>query len=226
MQEDKRGINRQHNSSLKQKIVFITLHAFIIIISLYIVLEGVEIYDKQRAWILFGFSFIYFLRHITTLFYLLQRQVDWGEVFGLSSFFGLFEIGLLLLGAGVFHQHAIAFDWIDSMALILFFLGSYLNTYSELQRKWWKNDLQNKGKVYTKGLFSHAMHINFFGDVVLFTGWVMMTHTWWAFFLPLFMLVSFVFFHIPTLDEYLLERYGNAFDIYAKKTKKLIPRLY
>ncbi len=153
MQDNQGGINRQHNSSLKQKIVFITLHTFIIIISLYIVLEGVEIYDKQRAWILFGFSFIYFLRHITTLFYLLQRQVDWGEVFGLSSFFGLFEIGLLLLGAGIFHQHAIEFDWTDSIAIILFFLGSYLNTYSELQRKWWKNDLKNKGKIYTKGLF-------------------------------------------------------------------------
>jgi len=143
----------------------------------------------------------------------------------LSSFIALFEIGLLLVG-GLLIPETYQFSTIDYLFLALFLFGSYLNTYSELQRKWWKNNVQNRGKVYTQGLFSHSMHINFFGDVVLFSGWSFMTHNLWTLGLPLLMLVSFIFFHIPALDSYLSSRYGEAFDTYAKNTKKLIPFIY
>ena len=44
-------------------------------------------------------------------------------------------------------------------SLILIFntiklFGSYLNSISEIQRKHWKLKLENKGKLYTYGLFS------------------------------------------------------------------------
>ena len=55
--------------------------------------------------------------------------------------------------------------------LALYVLGSYLNTWSEVDRCLWKKDKRNKGKLYTKGLWRYSMHINYFGDVVLFTGW-------------------------------------------------------
>ena len=116
--------------------------------------------------------------------------------------------------------------YLDFIALALLLFGSYLNTYSEVQRKWWKKSSANKGHCYTKGLFSASTHINFFGDTVLFMGWCIFTVNFWALGLPLFMAAMFVFFHIPSLDSYLTSRYGKEFIDYAAKTNKFIPYVY
>ncbi len=38
--------------------------------------------------------------------------------------------------------------------------------------------------------------------------------------------LSFVYMHIPGLDSYLAERYGDEFKAYAEKTRKFIPFIY
>ena len=40
----------------------------------------------------------------------------------------------------------------DMVAVMLYLLGSFLNSFSEMRRKWWKADPANKGHCYTKGL--------------------------------------------------------------------------
>ena len=161
-----------------------------------------------------------------TLFYLLNRKVAWGESIGLSLFIAFFEIGLLLIGGGLFREQALPFGWVDLFAVLLVILGSFLNSFSELQRKWWKKDPANKGHCYTQGLFRYSMHINYFGDTVLFTGWCLLSGNTGTLILPLFMALSFVFYHIPGLDTYLLTRYGQEFESYAKQTKRFIPFIY
>lgn len=116
-----------------------------------------------------------------------------------------------------------AFTW---LGVVLYLLGSYLNTGSEYQRKLWKKRPENKGKLYTEGLFKHSMHINYFGDAVLFSGFALVTGTPWAFAIPLIMVCMFVFLNIPMLDKYLAERYGEAFDEYASRTAKFVPYVY
>jgi protein-S-isoprenylcysteine O-methyltransferase Ste14 len=110
---------------------------------------------------------------------------------------------------------------------ILFYLsGSYTNTNSEYYRHVWKLKEGNKGRLYTGGLFSLAVHINYFGDIVLFTGLAMITHSLNMFVIPLIMALNFVFFIIPSLDRYLEKKYKDEFEDYSKKTKKLIPMIY
>ena len=137
----------------------------------------------------------------------------------------IFEIGLLTLGGALNHQ-AVPIGTLDFLAIGLLILGSYMNTGSEWQRKIWKQDMANKGHCYTKGLFRYSMHINYFGDTVLFTGWALLTANFWALGLPLMMSLMFVFMHIPGLDAYLSQRYGQEFDEYALRTKRLIPFVY
>lgn len=148
------------------------------------------------------------------------------EVLGLSAFIAVFEIGFVLLGGGVLSGGSTGFDGMDSLALFLVAVGSWLNTGSELQRLAWKKRPGSKGHVYTQGLFSQSMHINYFGDTVLFTGWALLTQTWIALGIPVFMASSFVFFHIPALDAYLEDRYGDEFKTYAAHTSKFIPYVY
>jgi steroid 5-alpha reductase family enzyme len=108
----------------------------------------------------------------------------------------------------------------------LYVLGSYFNTGSEVQRKAWKVKPENKGRLYTKGLFSLSMHINYFGDALLFSGFALITTSIWAFILPAVMIALFVFVHIPTLDRYLAQKYGTVFDEWARNTRKFIPYVY
>ena len=68
--------------------------------------------------------------------------------------------------------------------------------------------------------------INYFGETLLYIGLTMLTCVWWLGFLPLLMFLSFIFFHIPALDAYLLERYGDEFEQYAASTKKYVPFVY
>jgi len=232
------GINRSHDNSFLQKLVFIVLHFIIVLICIWLVLfNGLEsigtilgkewkLVDTSRANLLVIFAFVYWLRHIITLFYLLVRKVGWSEVFGLLGFIALFEIGLTLLGGEAFRNKVIPFGWLDLIALALFIIGSYLNSFSEIQRKWWKRNPKNKGHCFTEGLFQYSMHINYFGDMVLFSGWCLFTHSILAFSLPLLMTFMFIFHHIPSLDMYLLKRYGEEFKLYSEKTKRLIPFVY
>jgi protein-S-isoprenylcysteine O-methyltransferase Ste14 len=70
------------------------------------------------------------------------------------------------------------------------------------------------------------MHINYFGDIVLFTGFAMVTHSLSMLVIPLIMAVNFVFIIIPSLDRYLEKKYKDEFRDYSRKTKKFIPLIY
>ena len=96
----------------------------------------------------------------------------------------MLETGYCLLAAGLATSTPPPIGVLDYVAVGLVLIGSYLNSWSELQRKWWKAKHDNKGRCYTGGLFRWSMHVNYFGDVVLFSGWTMLTATWWTFHVP------------------------------------------
>ncbi|MBW1739334.1 MAG: DUF1295 domain-containing protein [Deltaproteobacteria bacterium] len=152
--------------------------------------------DFSRHLILMSCSIIYFLRLLITVSVFLKRRMTWFET-----------IVITIL-----------------MSFVLF--GSFLNTRSEYTRYVWKKKEMNKGRLYTDGLFRYSMHINYFGDVILFTGFAMITHSFSMLVIPVIMFLNFVFFIIPSLDRYLKKNYGEEFNDYARGTKKLIPWIY
>ncbi|WP_422374053.1 methyltransferase family protein [Roseibium sp.] len=231
------GVSRTHGRSIAEKTLFAGLHLTSVALCAWLLFGGwqslgdvigpaLSLADPERGLLLLACALLYFGRHLVTLFVLLTRKVALSEVIGLSAFIAVFEIGFLLLGAGALRDSPVPLGWLDGVAIGLVLAGSYLNTWSELQRKWWKQDPVHRGRCYTGGLFGWSMHINYFGDTVLFTGWAMLTQSLFAFSVPAFMAMSFVFFHIPALDAYLAERYGSDFDAYAARTRKFIPFLY
>ena len=110
---------------------------------------------------------------------------------------------------------------------MLFYLaGSYFGTASELSRHLWKARPDNRGHLYTLGLFRYSRHINYFGDLLLFAGLGILTRQLWTGIVPLAMGLNFAFVIIPAHDAYLASRYGAEFEQYARRTRKLIPLLY
>lgn len=236
--EKKGAINRSHDASVLPKAGFFVLHLGSVVLCVYMVWgAGIQtlggwlgqtwsVTDPARGQLLVAVAALYWVRHSVTLFYLLVRKVEWGEVIGLSLFMVSFEVAFCVLAAGALRDQAIALEALDGVAIALVLFGSFLNTGSEVQRKWWKRHPENKGHCYTKGLFAWSMHINYFGDTVLFTGWCLLTANWWTLVLPIMMAASFILFHIPGLDAYLADRYGDEFVEYASKTKKFMPFVY
>lgn len=178
--------------------------------------------DVERRIILFSFGIILFLRMTLGLFYLLQRKFGWDELGGVLFALFLYQVVFAVLGGGETKPPGL----LDVAAIVLFVFGSCLNTGSELQRKKFKDQPPNQGKLYTQGLFRFARHINYFGDVLWVTAWAVVTGNIWALMMPLFLTALFIFFFIPSLTTHLKSRYAGQFNDWAQNTKALIPYIY
>jgi steroid 5-alpha reductase family enzyme len=178
--------------------------------------------DPVRNALIFACAVIYFARLCFTGFGMLQRAFGWGEAIGVGLFIAFLQIFYAYLGGK--NPHLLG--WVALPGVALYLCGSYLNTASEHQRHRWKQQPENRGRLYTEGLFRYAMHINYFGDTVLFTGYALVTGSAWALVIPVLMAAGFVFLHIPMLDRYLEKKYGAAFEAYAQRTKRYVPYVY
>jgi protein-S-isoprenylcysteine O-methyltransferase Ste14 len=176
----------------------------------------------ERQLILTFFCWFYVFRLFVTTFVFLKRKWAWSEMLIVTGLMSIALFSLVRVGGNSIQPiGALAY-----FSIFLYLYGSWLNTWSEYTRYVWKKNISNKGRLYTVGLFKHSMHINYFGDVVLFTGFALMTWKFSLLIIPLAMALNFVFFIIPRLDKYLAEKYGDEFKQYASKTKKLIPWIY
>lgn len=97
---------------------------------------------------------------------------------------------------------------------------------SEFARHVWKQRPENRGRLYTERLFRYPRHPNYLGDLISFSGICFISGAWVTAVIPILMFAGFVFVNVPLLDSHLHDRYGTAFDQYARQTKKLIPFVY
>jgi protein-S-isoprenylcysteine O-methyltransferase Ste14 len=178
--------------------------------------------NAGRRMLLFAFAVFYLLRLTFTLFYLLRRRMGWQEAWGNSLI--MYAIHFLLDGLG--GRVSTPLGPLDALALLLFLAGSTITTGSELGRHLWKRRPERQGQLYTGGLFRWARRINYFGELVSWSGYALLAHYPAAALVPAAMFSGFVFYNIPVLDAYLARHYGQAFHDFAARTKKLIPFIY
>jgi len=108
----------------------------------------------------------------------------------------------------------------DKERISLFAFGSFVETLSELQRKAFKDNKANKGKIYTGGLFKLARHVNYLGEVFWYTGYALLT-TGLPFVGALFFgMLSYTFIDvaIPELGAYMELKYKKQWEEYKKAT--------
>ena len=165
---------------------------------------------------------IYFIRFAIGMFVFLQRNISWFEG-GLVSvlFFMMFYIFVISAGS-----HPEPIGLIDIVGIFMFLVGSYINTMADYQRFAWKRKNENKGRLYTLGLFKYSMHINYFGDAIAYIGLALITLEMLCLFISIGIIVNFTVIQIPMLDKHLSKKYGNDFTEYSRVTKKFIPYVY
>ena len=164
----------------------------------------------------------YILRLFITTFVFLKRKLVWMEAITVAGLMSLALFSFAHMGG----SSPVEINALDYTGILLFLIGSWVNTQSEYTRHIWKKSSGHKGKLYTDGLFRYSMHINYFGDILLFTGLALITQNFSLLIIPLAMALNFIFFIIPRLDKYLATKYGDEFSEYAARTKKLIPGIY
>jgi steroid 5-alpha reductase family enzyme len=110
----------------------------------------------------------------------------------------------------------------------LYVVGIMTELIAEIQRKRFKSDLVNKGKVYSGGLWNLARHINYGGYIIWRAGYAMVGggYTLGAL-VGAFFAWDFTQRAIPILSEYCEKRYGAAWEDFKRKTPyQLIPYVY
>ncbi|HTQ53073.1 MAG TPA: DUF1295 domain-containing protein [Bryobacteraceae bacterium] len=175
----------------------------------------------RRASLAAGFS-IYYIRVLFTEFVFLRRGVSWSEVFTIVPWILCIYVWLSIAGGTNAHAMGVA----GIIGMPAFIAGSWMNSSAEYARHVWKRRPENRGRLYTGGLFRYSRHPNYLGDLISFSGLCLMCGAWVTAVIPLLMLAGFVFVNIPMLDAHLREKYGAPFDAWAARTRKLIPWVY
>lgn len=206
-------------------LVWLAVHALVVAAVGY-GLFGASLFDgggaALRRALIFACSVVVLIRMALTSLVLLPRAMDAGEAVAVDVWLAIIHVTFALSVA--FNPQPVGpAAWIG---LALFAAGSAVNTGSEVGRKRFKQRPENAGHLYTGGLFRYAMHINYFGDIVWAVGMATVAGRAVAFAIPAVMAAMFVFLHIPRLDAHLARKYGDEFERYRRKTKKLIPWVY
>ena len=178
--------------------------------------------DFVRRVLIASCLIIYFVRLQVTVWVFQKRMWTWLETITITVLMS-FVIYAFAKAGGNNNQ---VVGVVEAIGIFLYLSGSYINTHSEYHRHVWKLKAENSGRLYTEGLFSLSMHINYFGDIVLFTGLAMVTHSLSMLVIPVIMALNFVFNIIPSLDRYLEKKYKDEFRDFSRKTKKFIPLIY
>jgi protein-S-isoprenylcysteine O-methyltransferase Ste14 len=178
--------------------------------------------DPVRNILILSCMSIYFLRLLVTLFVFFQRKLYWGEAFVIANIMP-WIFPYIAYKSG---DYTGTIGWMELIGIILFLTGSFLNTASEYFRFSWKQKKENAGHLYTGGLFKFTRHTNYFGDIVLFTGFAMVAHQIQLLIIPFAMASFFIVIIIPLKENYLREKYGNEYTCYAASTKRLIPFIF
>ena len=111
---------------------------------------------------------------------------------------------------------------------ILYTIGITLETVSEYQRRKFKDDVANKGKVMRTGLWRWARHINY-GGYALWRGAYCLASSGivGGLVMGTIQALDFVTRAVPVLNEYCGKRYGEQWDSFKKDVKwTILPGIY
>ena len=178
--------------------------------------------DLYRNAILLSCFVVYFIRLLFTTFIFYRRKMHWVEAIVITSIMPFIIPYMAFIGG----QKNQRIGFIEIIGVVFFLIGSYLNSRSEYLRHIWKKREENNGHIYIDGLFKYAIHINYLGNIILFTGLALVARDLLLLSIPGYMALIFIVILIPLKENYLGNKYGDEFRDYKSNTKKLIPFIY
>lgn len=117
---------------------------------------------------------------------------------------------------------------IVSLGIGLYSVGMATELFSEIQRKRFKDNPDNRGKPYGGGLFSLATNINYGGFTLWRCGYAIASAGLpWGLLIAGFLAYDFTTRAIPEMDDYCTQKYGESWlNIKKRVPYRLIPGIY
>jgi steroid 5-alpha reductase family enzyme len=160
------------------------------------------------------------LKQIINMTYILEAKMIYSAVVGISIYNTL--TNSLASFSSLIYGPSNELGSLQYIGISLFTVGVFTELISELQRKRFKDNPSNKGKLYTGGLFSLARHINYGGYTLWRTGLALTSGNYWlAAFQFSFHLWYFTKSGVPDLAGYCSKRYGEDW----KKFERDVPNI-
>lgn len=124
-------------------------------------------------------------------------------------------------------------DVFFAVGLALWLTGFALEVIADAQKGKFRRDPANRDRFITTGLWSWSQHPNYFGEMVLWTGVLVMaipvlnSGLWVVLISPLFVaLLLLRVSGVPLLDAHAMKKWGEdpAYQEYRRRTSKIVPR--
>lgn len=128
--------------------------------------------------------------------------------------------------------HQVPLGWTTWVGLALWIIGFTIEVTADLQKNRFKADPKNDGRFIKSGLWSVSQHPNYFGEILLWIGVlviavpVLQGWQWVALLSPVFVIVLLTRVSgIPTLEEKAKRKWGDdpEYQAYRARTPVLIP---
>ncbi len=116
-----------------------------------------------------------------------------------------------------------ALQW---LAIGVYIVGTVYHFGSDYQKRRFKQDPGNKGKILNTGFWATARHPNYFGDFLIFTSFGLLAGNLFGIIAPLTNLVQYFADAIPKSEKMAEKRYGDAWLEYKRKVKCFIPFIF
>lgn len=103
----------------------------------------------------------------------------WGRTFVLRSYFqvfllqGFFMFLILMPSLLVLRVRSGRLNWLEALGLLVWLTGFLFKALADWQLRRFKQNLENRGRIITGGLWRYSRHPNYFGESVM----------WWGIFL-------------------------------------------
>jgi len=210
-----------------------------------VVLCGVDSEGSPwRRWLISGMGFLYALRLVWHLLsnrvwkkvedsrYAKIRKVlgSW-ESIGFLGYFVLQVPACLFFAAlpcwVMAHPYAALRGW-DLLGFGIFGVAFCGEALADRQLEQFRSNPDNRGKVFTQGLWRFSRHPNYFFEILHWCAYVPfavgLSWSWVAFIWPMIMMASLLWITgVPWAEAQALDNRGDAYRLYQQTTNRIIP---
>ena len=209
---------------MKQK-YFIDFHKGITLFFILFLINWYSAYDNVTIWVYLGLHGTYGVLWVIKSMVFPDKawEVKTGFFYGLFILVGLslYWISPWIIVSGYFNNGDMVNPplWMISLAIFLFGLGVFLHFSSDMQKH---TALKlNPGTLVMDGLFSKSRNMNYFGELLIYISFALLSMHWIPFVALLIFIISI---WIPNIikKEKSLSRY-QEFENYKNKTGIFFP---
>lgn len=158
---------------------------------------------------------------------------EWGKNFLWRSYLQIFVLqGLLMMLVAsslilINSSTRPGLVWLDGLGGIVWCIGFAFETAADIQMYRFKADPGHKGRILTRGVWSLSRHPNYFGEVLIWWGFFLITlsvpNGWLGILSPL--TITFLLLRVSGVTMLEKKYRGNPeFEDYARRTAAFFPR--